>query len=155
MRRRDLLASMLAGCALSGCIGDHEPLPGEPGEPDNSEEPEEPEEPEEGERVEIVESVLIRENVGTDEETVAVGGVVIPREGVEVSYVEIRASFYDMEGELLDTTIEQVEIATLEWVDWFNHRRIAQHCNDLTPVEFEQAYYGRIEAGQTAQYSQA
>lgn len=52
-------------------------------------------------------------------------------------------------------SIEQVEIATLEWVDWFNHRRIAQHCDDLTPVEFEQAYYGRIEAGQTAQYSQA
>ena len=38
-------------------------------------------------------------------------------------------------------TLEQVEIATLEWVDWFNHRRIAQRCDDLTPVEFEQAYY--------------
>lgn len=51
--------------------------------------------------------------------------------------------------------LEEVEIATLEWVDWFNHRRIAQHCDDLTPVEFEHAHYRRIEAGQTAQYSQA
>lgn len=43
-------------------------------------------------------------------------------------------------------TIEEVEIATLEWVDWFNHRRIAQHCDDLTPIEFEQAHYRRNEA---------
>ncbi|MCH7661619.1 MAG: hypothetical protein IH933_13920 [Euryarchaeota archaeon] len=139
MRRRDLLASMLAGCALSGCIGDHEPLPGEPGEPDNSEEPEEPEEPEEGERVEIVESVLIRENVGTDEETVAVGGVVIPREGVEVSYVEIRASFYDMEGELLDTTIEQVEIdeETNRWEFEVTYPQMGEQAAEVDEYELE------------------
>jgi putative transposase len=51
-------------------------------------------------------------------------------------------------------TLEQVEIATLEWVDWFNHRRIAQHCDDLTPVEFEQAYYRRNDTRQHAEYSQ-
>ena len=50
-------------------------------------------------------------------------------------------------------TLEQVEIATLEWVDWFNHRRIAQHCDDLTPVEFEQAHYRQNEARQTAEHS--
>lgn len=139
MRRRDLLASMLAGCALSGCIGDHEPLPGEPGEPDNSEEPEEPEEPEEGERVEIVESVLIRENVGTDEETVAVGGVVVPREGVEVSYVEIRANFYDMEGELLDTTIEQVEIdeETDRWEFEVTYPQVGEQAAGVDEYELE------------------
>ena len=139
MRRRDLLASMLAGCALSGCIGDHEPLPGEPGEPDNSEEPEEPEEPEEGERVEIVESVLIRENVGTDEETVAVGGVVVPREGVEVSYVEIRANFYDMEGELLDTTIEQVEIdeETDRWEFEVTYPQMGEQAAEVDEYELE------------------
>ncbi len=52
-------------------------------------------------------------------------------------------------------SIEQVEIATLEWVDWFNHRRITRHCNDLTPVEFEQAHYRRTETRQTAEHSQA
>ncbi len=25
-------------------------------------------------------------------------------------------------------TVEHVEIATLEWVDWFNHRRLYEHC---------------------------
>jgi putative transposase len=50
-------------------------------------------------------------------------------------------------------TLEQVEIATLEWVDWFNHRRIAQHCDDLTPVEFEQAYYRQTESRQQVELS--
>lgn len=25
-------------------------------------------------------------------------------------------------------TVDQVEVATLEWVDWFNHRRLYEHC---------------------------
>jgi putative transposase len=38
-------------------------------------------------------------------------------------------------------TVEQVEIATLEWVDWFNHRRLLETCGDLPPVELEHAHY--------------
>ena len=38
-------------------------------------------------------------------------------------------------------TCDQVEIATMEWVDWFNNRRIYEHCDDPTPTEFEAAYY--------------
>jgi putative transposase len=38
-------------------------------------------------------------------------------------------------------TVEQVEIATLEYVDWFNHRRLFQACGDIPPVELEQAHY--------------
>jgi putative transposase len=38
-------------------------------------------------------------------------------------------------------TVEQVEIATLEYVDWFNHRRLFESCGDLPPVELEAAYY--------------
>jgi len=34
-----------------------------------------------------------------------------------------------------------VEIATLEWVDWFNHRRLYEHCGDVPPVELEAFYY--------------
>lgn len=30
-------------------------------------------------------------------------------------------------------TVDQVEIATLEWVDWFNHRRLYEHFGDLSP----------------------
>lgn len=28
-------------------------------------------------------------------------------------------------------TVEHVEIATAEWVDWFNHRRLYEHCGDI------------------------
>jgi putative transposase len=37
--------------------------------------------------------------------------------------------------------LADVEIATLEYVDWFNHRRLHTACSDLTPVELEQAHY--------------
>jgi len=38
-------------------------------------------------------------------------------------------------------TVEQVEIATLEYVDWFNHRRLFEACGDIPPVELEAAHY--------------
>jgi putative transposase len=34
-------------------------------------------------------------------------------------------------------TIDQVELATLEWVDWYNHRRLHSACGGLPPVEYE------------------
>ena len=37
--------------------------------------------------------------------------------------------------------VEQVEFATLEWVDWFNHRRLLEPIGYVPPVEFEQMYY--------------
>ena len=38
-------------------------------------------------------------------------------------------------------TIEEVELATAEWVDWFNHRRLYEYCGDIPPVDLEAAYY--------------
>lgn len=38
-------------------------------------------------------------------------------------------------------SVDDVEIAALEWVDWHNHRRLHSACCDLTPVEYEQIYY--------------
>jgi putative transposase len=38
-------------------------------------------------------------------------------------------------------TVEQVEIATLEWVDWYNHRRLHGACADIPPVDLEEAHY--------------
>jgi putative transposase len=38
-------------------------------------------------------------------------------------------------------TAEQVEIATLEYVDWFNHRRLYEACGDIPPAELETTYY--------------
>ena len=34
-----------------------------------------------------------------------------------------------------------VELATLEWVDWFNHRRLLEPIGNMPPVELERAYY--------------
>jgi putative transposase len=40
-------------------------------------------------------------------------------------------------------TIEEVELATAEWVDWFNRRRLYEYCGDIPPVELETAYYAQ------------
>lgn len=41
--------------------------------------------------------------------------------------------------------IEAVEFATLEWVDWFNNRRLLEPIGNVPPVEYERAYYRRQE----------
>jgi transposase InsO family protein len=41
--------------------------------------------------------------------------------------------------------IEAVEFATLEWVDWFNNRRLLEPIGNVPPAEFEEAYYHRQE----------
>jgi putative transposase len=43
-------------------------------------------------------------------------------------------------------TAEQVEIATLEYIDWFNHRRLYEACGDIPPAELETAYYSQNTA---------
>lgn len=45
-------------------------------------------------------------------------------------------------------TVEQVEYATAEWVDWFNHRRLYEYCGDIPPAELEEAYYRQIHSRQ-------
>ena len=38
-------------------------------------------------------------------------------------------------------TLDDVEIATLEWVDWFNNRRLLEPIGDIPPTEFEALYW--------------
>ena len=42
----------------------------------------------------------------------------------------------------------------MDYVDWFNHRRLYEACGDISPAELETAYYshnaslaGRVEIG--------
>ncbi len=42
--------------------------------------------------------------------------------------------------------VEAVEFATLEWVDWFNNRRLLEPIGNVPPAEFEQEYYGNHES---------
>ena len=42
-------------------------------------------------------------------------------------------------------TLEAVEYATLEWVDWFNNRRLLEPIGHVPPAEAEAAYYRELE----------
>jgi putative transposase len=37
--------------------------------------------------------------------------------------------------------LDDLELATLEWVDWFNHRRLFEDHGRIPPAEFEDRYY--------------
>lgn len=37
--------------------------------------------------------------------------------------------------------VDEVEYATLTWVDWFNNRRLLEPIGNLPPAEYERAYY--------------
>lgn len=41
-------------------------------------------------------------------------------------------------------SFEAVEFATLEWVDWFNKRRLFEPIGNIPPVEAEAAYYAQL-----------
>jgi len=40
---------------------------------------------------------------------------------------------------------EAVELATLTWVDWFNHRRLLGPIGNVPPAEAEAAYYQQLD----------
>jgi len=42
-------------------------------------------------------------------------------------------------------SIEAVEFATLEWVDWFNHRRLLEPIGNIPPAEAEANFYAALE----------
>jgi transposase InsO family protein len=42
-------------------------------------------------------------------------------------------------------SVEEVELATLEWVWWFNYHRLLEPIGYVPPVEHEEAYYRRQE----------
>jgi putative transposase len=42
-------------------------------------------------------------------------------------------------------SMEAVEFATLEWVDWFNNRRLLEPIGNIPPAEAEAAYYADLE----------
>lgn len=42
-------------------------------------------------------------------------------------------------------SFEAVEFATLEWVDWFNNRRLLEPIGNIPPAEAEEAYYTPLE----------
>jgi putative transposase len=49
---------------------------------------------------------------------------------------------------------DAVEIATLEWVDWFNNQRLFEAIGDIPPAEAEAIYYRPNEPSETVQMAQ-
>ena len=47
-------------------------------------------------------------------------------------------------------SMEAVEYATLEWVDWFNHRRLMGPLGHVPPAEYESMYYRQLDESATA-----
>ena len=42
-------------------------------------------------------------------------------------------------------SVETVEFATLEWVDWFNNRRLLEPIGNIPPAEAEQRYFASLD----------
>ena len=42
-------------------------------------------------------------------------------------------------------SFEAVEYATLEWVDWFNNRRLLEPIGHIPPAEAEERYYAKLD----------
>ena len=46
-------------------------------------------------------------------------------------------------------TRADVELATLEWIDWYNHERLHSGSGDAPPIEFESLYLKKMETQET------
>jgi len=46
--------------------------------------------------------------------------------------------------------LDDVERATLNWIDWFNHRRLLSSIGDVPPKEFEDLYYQQTGSAKVA-----
>ena len=46
--------------------------------------------------------------------------------------------------------LEDVEMATLTWVEWFNNRRIYSALDYVSPAEYEANYYHQTESARAA-----
>jgi transposase InsO family protein len=42
-------------------------------------------------------------------------------------------------------SLEAVEYATLEWVDWFNNRRLLEPIGNMPPAEAEQRWWDELK----------
>jgi len=50
--------------------------------------------------------------------------------------------------------LDHVELETLEWVDWFNRRRLHTACGNVPPAEFEEQYYPHNQSPEKVQTKQ-
>ena len=51
-------------------------------------------------------------------------------------------------------SFEAVEFATLEWVDWFNNRRLLEPIGNIPPAEAEERHYAMLERAEARSVTQ-
>jgi len=70
--------------------------------------------------------------------------------GIEPSVGSVGDSYDNALAEVIHRrgpwrSFESVEYATLEWVDWFNNRRLLEPIGNIPPAEAEQHYYAMLD----------
>ena len=50
--------------------------------------------------------------------------------------------------------VDDVMLATMEWVSWYNDDRIHSYSGDMPPKRFEETYYKALESGNISTSSQ-
>ncbi len=104
MNRRSLLVG-IAALATAGSAGCLDAPVGPVGN-------ETEDEPDDDPVVVVTESTLLREHEGADDERVWVEGIAENVSDRELSYVELRARFFDDDDEQLDSTVENIDDVT-------------------------------------------
>jgi transposase InsO family protein len=78
-------------------------------------------------------------------DTVEIDDVDCDDEGFDAGFDEVPIRCWD---DLLrvtrSTSVEDVELATLGWADWFNNRRLHSTLGDVPPAESEAAHYAQL-----------
>ncbi len=83
----------------------------------------------------------------------------LPDAGIEPSVGSVRNSYDNALAETINglckaglihrrgpwKSFKAVEHATLEWVDWFNHRRLMGPIGDMPPAEAEDCYDAMLD----------
>jgi putative transposase len=50
--------------------------------------------------------------------------------------------------------VDDVMLATMDWVSWYNGDRLHSYCGDMPPKEYEEIYYKALESGKIRDSSQ-
>jgi putative transposase len=91
------------------------------------------------------------------EETKAVRSVGSKGDSYDNAAAESLNSLY--KRELIDFRkgwqgVDDVMLATMDWVSWYNEDRLHSYCGDMPPKEYEEIHYKALESGKIKDSSQ-
>ena len=91
------------------------------------------------------------------EETKAVRSVGSKGDSYDNAAAESLNSLY--KRELIDFRkgwqgVDDVMLATMDWVSWYNEDRLHSYCGDMPPKEYDEIHYKALESGKIKDSSQ-